>query len=128
MKLKDNLRFFRRKAGLTQAELAKKMHLRQYNISDYEIGRIEPNIQTLIRFADIFDVSLDFLVGRKTRVNYQSGDDSGVEQDIHSYISTMQIDKYLIDINDTIKDLPEENKKKIAATVAFLVETYTKDN
>ena len=40
----------------------------------------------------------------------------------------MQIDKYLIDINDTIKDLPEENKKKIAATVAFLVETYTKDN
>ena len=78
MKLKDNLRFLRRKAGLTQAELAKKMHLRQYNISDYEIGRIEPNIQTLIRFADIFDVSLDFLVGRKTRVNYQSGDDSGV--------------------------------------------------
>ena len=65
MKLKDNLRFLRRKAGLTQAELAKKMHLRQYNISDYEIGRIEPNIQTLIRFADIFDVSLDFLVGRK---------------------------------------------------------------
>lgn len=128
MKLKDNLRFLRRKAGLTQAELAKKMHLRQYNISDYEIGRIEPNIQTLIRFADIFDVSLDFLVGRKTRVNYQSGDDSRVEQDIHSYISTMQIDKYLIDINDTIKDLPEENKKKIAATVAFLVETYTKDN
>ena len=64
MKLKDNLKFLRRKAGLTQAELAKKMHLKQYNISDYEIGRIEPNIAKLVHFADIFNVSLDTLVGR----------------------------------------------------------------
>ena len=125
MKLKDNLRFLRRKSGLTQAELAKKMHLRQYNISDYEIGRIEPNVQTLIRFADIFNVSLDFLVGRKAKEVLPSSETGGIEDDIQSYISTMQIDKYLIDINDAIKDLPEEKKKQIAATVGFLVETYS---
>ena len=33
MKLKDNLRFLRRKAGLTQAELAKKMHIVIYWLS-----------------------------------------------------------------------------------------------
>lgn len=128
MKLKDNLRFLRRKAGLTQADLAKKMHLRQYNISDYEIGRIEPNIQTLIRFADIFNVSLDFLVGRKMKDAAQNGEDTGIEKDVKSYISTMQIDKYLIDINDNIKDLPEEKKKQIASSVAFLVDTFAKEN
>lgn len=125
MKLKENLRFLRRKAGLTQAELAKKMHLRQYNISDYEIGRIEPNIQTLMRFADVFNVSLDFLVGRKPKSMISAdSDDSIIEQDVQSYISTMQIDKYLIDINDNIRNLPEDEKRKVVATVSFLVNTY----
>ncbi len=125
MKLKENLRFLRRKAGLTQAELAKKMHLRQYNISDYEIGRIEPNIQTLMRFADVFNVSLDFLVGRKPKSTITAdSDDSIIEQDVQSYISTMQIDKYLIDINDNIRNLPEDEKRKVTATVAFIVNNY----
>ncbi len=125
MKLKENLRFLRRKAGLTQAELAKKMHLRQYNISDYEIGRIEPNIQTLMRFADVFNVSLDFLVGRKPKSLISAdSDDSIIEQDVQSYISTMQIDKYLIDINDNIRNLPEDEKRKVAATVSFIVNNY----
>jgi transcriptional regulator with XRE-family HTH domain len=122
MKLKDNLRFLRRKAGLTQAELAKKLHIKQYNISDYEIGRIEPNIQTLIKFADVFDVSIDFLVGHKTK----AGDDTEIENNVNSYISQMQIDKHLISINDAIKDLDDEKKKDIVDSVRFLVDTFEK--
>ena len=122
MKLKDNLRFLRRKAGLTQAELAKKLHIKQYNISDYEIGRIEPNIQTLIKFADVFDVSIDFLVGHKTKAE----DDTEIENNVNSYISQMQIDKHLISINDAIKDLDDEKKKDIVDSVRFLVDTFEK--
>lgn len=122
MKLKDNLRFLRRKAGLTQAELAKKLHIKQYNISDYEIGRIEPNIQTLIKFADVFDVSIDFLVGHKTK----AGDDIEIENNVNSYINQMQIDKHLISINDSIKDLDDEKKKDIVDSVRFLVDTFEK--
>lgn len=116
MKLKDNLRFLRKKEGYTQAELARKMHIKQYNISDYEIGRIEPSLATLSKFADIFDVSVDFLIGRKAR-DYEE-----TEQDIESYITDMQIDKYLIHIYEDIKDLPEKDKQVISETVRFMVD------
>ena len=122
MKLKDNLRFLRRKAGLTQAELAKKLHIKQYNISDYEIGRIEPNINTLINFADVFNVSIDFLVGRKTK----NDDKTDIESNVDNYISQMQIDKHLISINDSIKDLDDDKKKKVSDSVKFIVDTYLK--
>lgn len=118
MKLKENLRFLRRKAGLTQAELAKKLHVQQYNISDYEIGRIEPNIQTLIKLADVFNVSIDFLVGRKNKNTEET------ENHVNNYLEEMQIDKHMISINDSIKDLSDEEKKKIADTVSFLVQTF----
>jgi transcriptional regulator with XRE-family HTH domain len=122
MKLKDNLRFLRRKAGLTQAELAKKLHIKQYNISDYEIGRIEPNINTLINFAEVFNVSIDFLVGRKSKTD----DKTDIENNVDNYINQMQIDKHLIAINDSIKDLDDDKKKKVSDTVKFIVDTYLK--
>lgn len=140
MKLRENLRFLRRQAGLTQAELAKKMHIKQYNISDYEIGRIEPSIPTLIKFADIFHVSIDFLVGRKVRpakkpVDGQTPDgkeaalpeENDTEKNVNEYVSDMQTDKYMISINDSIKNLPPEKKKMISDSVAFLVFTFMKD-
>ena len=122
MKLKDNLRFLRRKAGLTQAELAKKLHIKQYNISDYEIGRIEPNINTLINFAEVFNVSIDFLVGRKSKTD----DKTDIENNVDNYINQMQIDKHLIAINDSIKDLDDDKKKKVSDSVKFIVDTYLK--
>ncbi len=122
MKLKDNLRFLRRKAGLTQAELAKKLHIKQYNISDYEIGRIEPNINTLINFAEVFNVSIDFLVGRKSK----NDDKTDIESNVDNYINQMQIDKHLIAINDSIKDLDDDKKKKVSDSVKFIVDTYLK--
>ena len=119
MKLKENLRFLRRKAGYTQTELAKKMHLRQYNISDYEIGRIEPNIQTLIKFADIFNVSVDFIICRKGKDENETD-----EFNINKYVDEMHLDKYLMTINDAMKDLPEDKKKKVVDAVLFLVHNY----
>ncbi len=78
-----------------------------------------------MRFADVFNVSLDFLVGRKPKSTITAdSDDSIIEQDVQSYISTMQIDKYLIDINDNIRNLPEDEKRKVTATVAFIVNNY----
>ena len=124
MKLKDNLKFLRRKAGLTQAELAKKMHLKQYNISDYEIGRIEPNIAKLVHFADIFNVSLDTLVGRKPKEIEKSPDD------INSYIRNFDYnyseDDSLAEIAEMIKDLSPEEKRQVVNAVGFLVNNYAK--
>ena len=124
MKLKDNLKFLRRKAGLTQAELAKKMHLKQYNSSDYEIGRIEPNIAKLVHFADIFNVSLDTLVGRKPKEIEKSPDD--INSDIRNFDYNYSEDDSLAEIAEMIKDLSPEEKRQVVNAVGFLVNNYAK--
>ena len=51
--------------NLTQRELAQKLRLHQSNVSDWESGVSRPEYENLITLADIFDVSLDELLGRK---------------------------------------------------------------
>lgn len=59
------LRRMRKEQGLTQARLADMCDTTKYTISAWELGKQEPNIETLINLASIFEVSVDFLIGNK---------------------------------------------------------------
>lgn len=61
-----NLKILREKENLTQEKLAKKLNLRQQAISLYENKKIEPDIKTLKKLANFFEVSIDYLVGNRT--------------------------------------------------------------
>lgn len=50
-------------AGKTQADMAVTLGLSPQNLSYYFNGR-EPNFELLVRIADYFDVSTDYLLGR----------------------------------------------------------------
>lgn len=65
IKIAENIRFFRKQARLTQEELAARFGSRKTLISNYEIGRNTPDIETLWELADIFDITIDELVGRE---------------------------------------------------------------
>lgn len=65
IKIAENIRFFRKQAGLTQEELAARFGSRKTLISNYEIGRNTPDIETLWELVDIFDITIDELVGRE---------------------------------------------------------------
>lgn len=54
----------RQKRGLTQNMLARKTGIKRAAISHYELGRREPDFETLALLADFFHVSIDFLLGR----------------------------------------------------------------
>lgn len=60
----SRLRELRTKQGITQKQIAKDFSISERQLRRYENNEFEPNIETLIRFADYFDVSLDYLVGR----------------------------------------------------------------
>ena len=47
-----------------QIELAKNLNIDQSTYSDYENGKINIPIDQLIKIADFYNVSLDYLVGR----------------------------------------------------------------
>lgn len=66
------LKNLRAEKGLSQRELSSQLGLSANSICEYEKGRAEASIDTLIKIADIFNVSIDYLVGRE--------DDFGIVQ------------------------------------------------
>lgn len=52
----------RKKAGLTQEELAKKLNVSRSALSQYELGTREPNYDLLLKIADFFEVTADYLL------------------------------------------------------------------
>ena len=64
MKIAENIKFNRKIKGLTQEQLANLLNGKKSLISNYENGYSTPDIYTLVKLADIFQVTLDELVGR----------------------------------------------------------------
>lgn len=58
------LKHLRQKRGISQLKLAMDLGLNQNSISRYESGEREADYQTLIRLADYFNVSIDYLLER----------------------------------------------------------------
>ena len=67
-----NLKALRTEHNLSQQALAAKLGISQQAINKYENHSIEPDIDTLIAMADLFHVSVDYLIGRTTRENSQN--------------------------------------------------------
>ena len=58
------IRELREKKRLTQPELAEIIEIKRPSITAYESGNQLPPVDTLIKIADNFNVSLDFLTGQ----------------------------------------------------------------
>ncbi|MDD6199691.1 MAG: helix-turn-helix transcriptional regulator [Firmicutes bacterium] len=52
----------RRAAGMSQAELAQRLKISPSTVGMYEQGRREPALDTLAAMAEVFGVTIDFLV------------------------------------------------------------------
>lgn len=55
----------RKEKNITQNELAKLLSTTTANISGWETEKWQPDINNLIKMSDIFECSIDFLVGRE---------------------------------------------------------------
>lgn len=53
----------RQDAGYTQRQVAEIMKISKSTIASYEIGRTQPDIETLGKLADFYCVSVDWLIG-----------------------------------------------------------------
>lgn len=58
-----NLRLLREEKGISQQKLAEMLNTSQQNIFKYEKTACEPDIATLIKIAEIFNVTVDYLIG-----------------------------------------------------------------
>lgn len=62
----NKLRVLRKERKLTQKELSDLLGLSINSYSQYELGNTEPKYDNLIKLADFFCVSIDYLVGNST--------------------------------------------------------------
>lgn len=60
--LKERIKELRKRKKWTQAELAKRINVSQQTVASWEVGRAEPNSEFLIILANLFDVTLDYLL------------------------------------------------------------------
>lgn len=69
----------REEAQMTQKQLADKISNMQRNVSNWEQGVSQPDLETVVAIADVFDVSLDELFGRELKI--QVKDDIDIKLD-----------------------------------------------
>lgn len=65
IKIAERIAELMRDEGINQVQLASKIGVKQNTVSSWALGKKEPNIGSLWRLADYFEVDIDYLVGRK---------------------------------------------------------------
>ena len=60
----ENIRKLRIDKGYTQEEIAKILNIKQNTYSQYEVGTLNYPVDSLIKLADFYGVSVDYLLGR----------------------------------------------------------------
>lgn len=58
------LKELRKEYSISQQKLADQLNISQQSINKYENHNIEPDIAMLIRMADYFNTTVDYLIGR----------------------------------------------------------------
>lgn len=61
----NRIKEYRVAAGLKQSELAKALCTKQATVSGWEVGRREPDFEMLMKMADLFNCTIDDLLGRE---------------------------------------------------------------
>lgn len=72
--LQENLRAYRKEKGLSQEELAIRLHVVRQTVSKWEKGLSVPDADALLRIAEIFEVPVDALLGAKPAQEAEPGE------------------------------------------------------
>lgn len=78
--LQENIKAFRQKKGMTQEELASRLHVVRQTVSKWEKGLSVPDAELLIRLAEVLEVSVAQLLGGEAETATEDKPDAMIEQ------------------------------------------------
>ena len=84
-KIAKNLIYYRKQAGLTQAELAEKINYSDKSVSKWESGNGVPDVYTLMQLAQLYGVTLNDFVGEQAPTEKEKRM-RGMMQSFHGWI------------------------------------------
>lgn len=84
------LKELREDRDLRQSDVARATGIDQRTISNYETGKSNPDSYALIKLADFFEVSVDYLLGRTSRDLQSTADKKRAIEDIQSSLDDLK--------------------------------------
>ena len=87
--LNENIKKLRLARGLNQVEFAKAMGVSKQCVSNWENDNVMPSIEMLVKIADFFNVTTDYVLGRNEK---QHIDVSGLSDEQIAHISLIVSD------------------------------------
>lgn len=106
----ERIKYLREKNGFTQKDIATKLGVEPAAISKYELDMREPNIEALKKLSTIFNVSIDYLLGRTPDVFVDEADKESLDISL--------IKKKYDFSKKKIKNLKKEYKNENAIIIA----------
>ena len=82
--LNENIKLLRQAKGLSQVELSKALGVTKQCVSNWENDNVAPSVEMLVKIADYFRVTTDYLLGRTQTITV---DVSGLTKNQISHIS-----------------------------------------
>ena len=84
----NKLRALRKEAGMTQTELARLLNISKSVVSYYELRERTPSPDVLIRLAEVFHITTDYLLGIEHKKLIDVSDLS--DDDVHLLLITIE--------------------------------------
>ena len=117
MEFKDRIKAIRNERGLTQTQLASQLGKGESAIRMWEIGRSKPDADTLIKLADYFGCTTDYLLGLSEYRNLEELD------------STIEIEKNLDDLYEMLSETYKSKYRNLTISIlASFILTSDDDN
>ena len=116
----DKLKELRLKKGLKQSELASMLGLSASAVGLYEQNRRNPDSEILLKYADIFDVSVDYILGNS------GGENKELMPEIRKFVSSQ--DGLMFNGEILSDDDLEKIMSAIEISTALIKNTKNKDN
>ena len=114
--MKDQLQALRKQKGLTQGEISEILGVKLSTYQKYERDVIFPSYDTLLKIADFYGVTTDYLLGREPAVNPLAM--------LNISVKEINSDKFI----ETYEKLPETAKQIFIDTMLKLSEAAISGN
>ena len=95
----ERLKGLRNERGISQNELSKYIGVSKSSVNMYERGEREPGFETLEAIADFFNINMDYLLGRGSRISSNTSEigDDVICSYIHSFTALQVCENRITD-------------------------------
>ena len=111
MRLKE----LRKNKGVSQEQVAKDLNISMRAYQNYEYGQREPNIEMILKLAEYYDVTTDYLLGKE----------SPSADPFENLKFTAEMEK---EANEDYQKLTQQEKAVIAKIVKALADSHKEEN